>query len=71
MPLSAAKQEKIARFFRVREVWARSLDGRGHFLDANHDAAARRYVDSGDPADLESLPNYPEMRRLTREQGMR
>lgn len=57
MPMSKAKQDKIARRKRVAEVNARSLNGKGYFMDANWRLYADRYVETGDPKYLALLPS--------------
>lgn len=56
MALSKTKQAHLARLERVIEVNRRSLNGLGYFMDANWAAAARSYLETGDPKYLNLLP---------------
>jgi hypothetical protein len=58
MAISKAKKEKIARDKRVKEMDERSLNGKGYWMDANHEVYARLYIDEGDKAYLDALPDY-------------
>lgn len=56
MALSKTKADKIAKQKRQDEVNARSLDGKGYFMDANWQASAKLYVETGDEKHLTYLP---------------
>lgn len=62
MPLSAKKQAKMARAERVQKINAMSLNGKGYFMDAAHDADSRNYINTGDEKYLRHLPDYRKIR---------
>lgn len=62
MALSKVKQARMALKERRKKVNARSLNGRGYFMDANHDATAREYIETGDESLLNDLPDYSKRR---------
>lgn len=61
MSLSKKKLEQLELRKRRDKVNARSLDGKGYFMDANWESQARKYVETGDPKFLEGLPS-PEVK---------
>lgn len=62
MSLSEKKKNKMKRTKRVSEVNARSLNGKGYFMDASIELFAKRYIETGNPEDLERLPDYRKFR---------
>lgn len=56
MALSKTKRDKIERARRQAEVNRRSLNGKGYFMDANWEAVAKLYVETGDESLLARLP---------------
>ena len=54
--LSQSKRDKIERARRIREVNARSLDGKGYFMDTGWERNAQKYIETGDERYLEHLP---------------
>lgn len=63
MALSRQKQEKMARVKRQKEVQERSLTGHGSFWEARHDAAAAKYIETGEQQYLSDLPDYRKIRQ--------
>ncbi len=62
MALSEKKKNKMKLAKRREEVNARSLNGKGYFMDGSVEPFAKRYLESGDPKDLERLPDYRKFR---------
>lgn len=62
MPLSKKKREKMAKAARVEHINHLSLNGRGNFLDAQQNADAARYIESGEVRYLTYLPDYSDRR---------
>jgi len=58
MPLSKRKQKKMELAARQEKVNVRSLNGRGYFMDAGAEGDVKRYLETGDEAILNSLPDY-------------
>jgi hypothetical protein len=65
MPLSKKKQAAMELAERRRKVNARSLDGKGYFMDAGDESDVRRYLETGDETILNQLPDYGSSRRTT------
>ena len=63
MPLSQRKKARMIQAERQRKVNARSLNGKGYFMDAGDEDLARRYLATGDENLLNKLPDYPLLRR--------
>lgn len=64
MPLSKKKRTSMELADRVRKVNARSLNGKGYFMDHGHEMTAQKYIETGDQTLLDSLPDYPKQREM-------
>lgn len=62
MPLSEKKKNKMKLAKRREEVNARSLNGKGYFMDGSIEPFAAKYIETGNPQYLNLLPDYRKFR---------
>lgn len=63
MALSKRKNDRLEIRRRQKLLNNRSLDGRGYWMDAGHEATAREFLLTGKDETLNLLPDYSHNRR--------